>query len=303
MGLINVFGGGFQDGAGNPLAFGILYLELNQDACVIGTAQVVSQLPIAITLDDTGNAPNTPIWFNDQLTPSGTYYFARLFSASGEAVWSAVPNWSFTGTSPINLDNMILSGTVGPGGTVAVIGGYPAGANIVSLPQFNGEDGGLQNYTLVLKIPAAQVLATGTSVVLTFLTGSATGFAWQGCSIGATLPGVYAGSTNSTAWTTWPVGVYFPTMPTGVSSFAATSTRYSSSPTTITIDTQHDYYITMYLPGTNAANVPFFNAGGQCPQLNGLGGYVSGDHTFDDNSSLIQSPASGYHGFVGVTIG
>jgi hypothetical protein len=107
MALIAISGGNFQDAEGNALAGGSLILQLNNDAVVLGTGQVVSKLPLVITLDENGNAPSTDIWFNDQLSPSGTVYIATLFSASSQPVWSAAQNWSFTGGSPINLNTMV----------------------------------------------------------------------------------------------------------------------------------------------------------------------------------------------------
>ena len=107
MAKIAISNGSFQDGEGNSLAGGQLILQLNTDAVVVGTGQIISQLPVAITLDSSGNAPSTSIWFNDQLSPSGTVYIARLFSADGQAVWAAAQNWSFTGSSAINLDTML----------------------------------------------------------------------------------------------------------------------------------------------------------------------------------------------------
>ena len=107
MAKIAVSGGSFQDAEGNPLAGGLLVLTLDSAAVVLGTGQVVNNLPLFITLDSTGNAPSTPIWFNDQLTPSGTAYSATLFSAPGKPAWTAAQLWSFTGGSAINLDTMV----------------------------------------------------------------------------------------------------------------------------------------------------------------------------------------------------
>jgi hypothetical protein len=57
------------------------------------------------------------------------------------------------------------------------------------------------------------------------------------------------------------------------------------------------------LPSTNTSTIPYFNGESQSPQLNALGGYVSGDHINDADSSQIQTPSgAGYLGFVQITI-
>jgi hypothetical protein len=135
MAKIDIYGGNFMDSAGNVLAGGKLILRLNNAAVVMNTAQIASSNPILITLDNTGNAPNTPLWFNDQLSPSGTAYIADLFSASGAKCWSTSQLWSFTGTGTINLDTMVPTlaselvfyvpteiGPTGPPGSTTIAG-------------------------------------------------------------------------------------------------------------------------------------------------------------------------------------
>jgi hypothetical protein len=102
-----ISGGVFQDAEGNPLAGGLLVLTLDSAAVVIGTGQVVNNLPLSITLDVNGNAPTTLVWFNDVLSPAGTAYSVTLFSASGKPAWTSAQLWSFTGGSAINLDTMV----------------------------------------------------------------------------------------------------------------------------------------------------------------------------------------------------
>lgn len=97
-----IFGGNFQDALGVPVAFGQLYLQINQNAYAFGLAQISNQL-IAITLDANGNAPLTPLWFNDVLSPNGTLYVATLFSSYGADVWGMAQQWTFAGSQPIDL--------------------------------------------------------------------------------------------------------------------------------------------------------------------------------------------------------
>jgi hypothetical protein len=180
-------------------------------------------------------------------------------------------------------------------------GGAPAGTNVFRYPQVNGEDGGLANYTLISKIPATMVQATGTSIQVVVMTGSnlgGTGFILESASIGATLPGGIPGIiANPTAWTTAPVTITFP-----AGSFANVSTRYTSNPVNITIDTNHDYYIMLYLAGSHTSNVPIFTYSSLTDYIY-LGGYVSGNHTADSDSSELQTPSgSSINGVVQVII-
>jgi hypothetical protein len=180
-------------------------------------------------------------------------------------------------------------------------GGAPAGTNVFRYPQVNGENGGLANYTLVSKIPAAQVMATGASIQVVVMTGSnlgSNGFIVESASIGATLPCGFPGLfANPTAWTTAPVPITFP-----AGSFTTVFTRYFSNPVNIIIDTNHDYYIMLYLAGTHTSNVPMFTYPGLTDYIY-LGGYVSGNHTADSDSSEVQTPSgSNINGVVQVII-
>lgn len=68
---VQISGGDFQDAEGNALVGGTLILQLSTPAAVVNTNQIASSVPIVITLGSGGNAPNTEIWGNDVLTPSG----------------------------------------------------------------------------------------------------------------------------------------------------------------------------------------------------------------------------------------
>jgi hypothetical protein len=180
-----------------------------------------------------------------------------------------------------------------------------AGANVCSFPQVNGENGGLQNYTLIIKIPATWILATGSSVIATVMTGSnlgATGFVMSAATIGTVNAGVLGGLTlgtytNPVAWTQ-RVPITFP-----AGSFAAANTRYPSNPVSITIDTAHDIYVLLYMDATNTSNVPMFTTVGAGTQYVYLGGYVTQNHTNDADSSLVQTPnGSGINGLVQLTV-
>lgn len=95
----------FTDPQNNVVNTGLLVLDLSQVAEVTGGGQVVPKR-VVITLTTAGLIPNsTTIWANDQLTPSGTTYHARVFDTNGNLLGD-FGQWSITGTSPIDLSVM-----------------------------------------------------------------------------------------------------------------------------------------------------------------------------------------------------
>jgi hypothetical protein len=112
--MITLTGGAFQDAVGTPLSGGRLVLQLSTDAQQTVTnpdGQVISGLPISLTLDAEGNIPSTQIWSNEELAPVGTYYTVRLFSSSGQHVWAKPQTWVFSQSTGQSLD----IGTITPG--------------------------------------------------------------------------------------------------------------------------------------------------------------------------------------------
>src|SRR5208282_746165 len=94
-----IYGGNFQDALGNPLANGYLTFRLNTDAMNSSSAvQVCASRVVNVTLGPDGNVYGAyPIWSNSTLTPSGTVYAVRAYSASGQLVWDnqmTIPNTS-----------------------------------------------------------------------------------------------------------------------------------------------------------------------------------------------------------------
>lgn len=168
-----------------------------------------------------------------------------------------------------------------------------SGQNIIPIPQFNDEDGGLANFTMVLRIPGSMITATGDSVIVSLMTGSnfgGTGFVVGSASIAATLnsgfiPGVLS-PDPSVAWTTAPIPLTFP-------AFTSTNTVYDSDPVSITIDSDHTYYVLIYMDTTNTSNIPianWSNAGGIPQFWVDMFGYVSGNHTNDTDSTAVSAP-------------
>jgi hypothetical protein len=140
--MITLTGGAFQDAVGTPLSGGRLVLQLSTDAQQTVTnpdGQVISGLPISLTLDADGNIPSTELWSNEELAPAGTYYTVRLFSSSGQHVWAKPQTWVFSQDTGQSLD----IGTIVPGS--------------VTTPSYPGA---------VIKIPDADQTITGSYKVI-----------------------------------------------------------------------------------------------------------------------------------------
>lgn len=106
--------GTFQNPDGSAVAHGILRLKLSQAANISGTAQI-APTEISIQLDASGAIPaSTTLLANDEITPTGTTYYAALFTGQlgvdgstyqpGGQIWSQ--QWSISGTSPIDLTKL-----------------------------------------------------------------------------------------------------------------------------------------------------------------------------------------------------
>jgi hypothetical protein len=187
--------------------------------------------------------------------------------------------------------------------------GFSAGSNIFNFPRWTAITSGINGYTVVAIIPASLITATGDSAVLTIQTGNSfggTGFEYGNIVIAATaasryIPGFTTPAPDYT-WTTAPIAVTFP-----VGSFTSVNTAYQSNPISITIDTEHDYYLMMFLESSNTASSPYvsFASSGVPAIYANLFGYYTGDHTGDADASNLQTlSGSGflYH-FAGFTIG
>lgn len=90
---------GFQDAKGNVVANGLLSLTLSQTAEVTASGGLVTTEPLYFVLDANGKITSTAIWFNDELTPSGTTYHAVLYAANGCRILADFGQWSIAGAS------------------------------------------------------------------------------------------------------------------------------------------------------------------------------------------------------------
>lgn len=98
-----ISGGSFQTATGTLLNAGKLVLEISQPSYIVSTGQMVTT-PVVITLDASGDAPSTAIWYNDELSPDGTYYNVSVLDSNGNVQYET--HWVLSGASPINLDTL-----------------------------------------------------------------------------------------------------------------------------------------------------------------------------------------------------
>lgn len=151
MSIHQIFGGSFQDAGGNVLANGSITFQLSSPAMVSGTGQIVQAVVQTFTLNTSGSVPaSTPLWGNDQLTPSGTYYIVRIFNTAGALV-RGPENWIITGASPIDLGTITASSPsvsypgavlLSPSGTQTITaGGLTLASGNVTAPVVNATTG------------------------------------------------------------------------------------------------------------------------------------------------------------------
>ncbi len=147
--------GTFKDSFNNPVAGGRVFFKLSQDAVATGVAQIAPLL-VSFNLDSVGSFSGL-LWFNDELTPSGTIYTVSALAQGGSVAYGP-ENFSITGASPFNLNtatpsnqsgvifgNVVLQNPVGSQNIVQP-GGSSLGVNrleqIRFADQFSGADGG-----------------------------------------------------------------------------------------------------------------------------------------------------------------
>src|SRR5690348_10155754 len=110
---------GFQDAKGTVVAGGMLSLQLSQNAEITSGGGQVTTDTLYFTLDSNGKITSTAIWFNDELTPSGTVYRAILYAANGCRIIQDFGYWSITGASA-DLSAMVPT-TLGASYPTAVV--------------------------------------------------------------------------------------------------------------------------------------------------------------------------------------
>lgn len=82
--------GGFQDSTGTILQYGRLTFQLSQNCTdkATGLIQICAGETTSVALDNNGNVIGAqPLWSNDLLSPSNTYYLVTFFTQKGQRVW------------------------------------------------------------------------------------------------------------------------------------------------------------------------------------------------------------------------
>lgn len=97
---------GFQDSLGVVVANGFLSLTLSQNVIITAGGGQVAASTTILPLDSNGKITATQIWFNDELTPTGTVYHAVLLGSNGLRVITDFGNWSIVGVSA-DLSTMV----------------------------------------------------------------------------------------------------------------------------------------------------------------------------------------------------
>ena len=99
-----IAGGNFQDSSGNLLT-GTISFTPSSPAQTLNDGQFVPDITITYPIV-AGNVPQSPLWGNDQLTPTGTYYIVKIYNSNGAMV-RGPENWAIIGTSPIDLGTIV----------------------------------------------------------------------------------------------------------------------------------------------------------------------------------------------------
>lgn len=105
----------FVDPGGNPVTNGSLIFKLSGPAKLISNGQVVPFLTVTVQLDATGKVSGAPVIIaNDELMPTGTYFFVKIYNANGLLV-RGPEQWILSGASPIDLAGITNVNVPDPG--------------------------------------------------------------------------------------------------------------------------------------------------------------------------------------------
>lgn len=111
--VVGLTGGGFQDALGNPIANGYILLQLSSDQVVSGTGQIVAKRDIKVPLDANGNVLGTNgavfVQYNDKMSDTTSFYWATVYTASGEIAWGPRKVQVLSSPSPYPASNWTTS--------------------------------------------------------------------------------------------------------------------------------------------------------------------------------------------------
>lgn len=109
MPVSTLSGGAFQDPLGNAIANGTLILELSAPATDVLTGEIqICTSAVSFLLDVEGNVASTPtptLWANNSITPTNTYYMARVYAKSGQLAWGPNAVYANQSGGVINLSS------------------------------------------------------------------------------------------------------------------------------------------------------------------------------------------------------
>jgi hypothetical protein len=260
-----------------------------------------------ITLEVNGASTSNPSLLNlvagpgISLTDEGGG--AIQISSSGSGITLKTNGVTNTDQALLNLvagTNVTLSSDAFGDVTInAPGGGTSAGSNVFLTPNFTAGAGNLAGETIVLWIPACRVAATGGHIkvgIMWYNVSNGAGPIINAARIGATVPNAPPGQSGYTynyAWTTSPVPITWST------TFSNNGVIYLSNSSAITVDTLHDYYVTVYIDPTNGAYTPYYATSSDTYNT-GLGGYRGGNHTNDADASGLTSSSLVSSGILGI---
>lgn len=287
-------------------------------AVQVSTYALITELQYDAMPTSGGSISQTIIPNNDIL-PSTTFYTVEAWN-QGRILWSA--NYLFNGNTNLNTAAQLNAPPVPPGfllvlenngalnssqstlnlestdgsvtitdvggGTLNFTGaGASAGSNVLNLPDMpvvGSATGGLNGYTVFMKIPATRVGATSKNGLRVGIwTAGITGLVVNRSSVGATLP-------NSNVWTTAPVAFTWP-----VGSFSAINTLYLSNAANLVVDTAHDYWIAVYFDPSSSSGSAYADLTTipQNTQWYAVAHYLNTDHTSDSDASSMATSILG----------
>jgi hypothetical protein len=115
MATVEITGGGFQDGEGNPLIDGSVIFKLSADATdsATGTQQICAGQTVSFVLDTSGNVPTGSfLWPNDLLISNvtginDTFYFMSAEDENGQVVYGPNAFQILSSPSPFVLNVLV----------------------------------------------------------------------------------------------------------------------------------------------------------------------------------------------------